>query len=95
MRSSLRRALSTTKEPLWRPSRERAEASQLSAFADGVAARHGGDTRVAGGFAGRGPADYDRLHAWSCARPDAFWDEVWKFVDFRASAPYSDVVAPR
>ena len=94
MRSSLRRAFSTVKEPLWRPSRERAEASQLSAFADGVAARHGDDALVAGGFGGRAAADYDRLHAWSCARPAAFWDEVWRFVDYRASAPYGAVVAP-
>ena len=95
MRSSLRRALSTTKEPLWRPSRERAEASQLSAFADGVAARHGGDARGAGRLRPAAPGRLRPAARVACARPDAFWDEVWKFVDFRASAPYADVVAPR
>ena len=47
--------------PAWQPSRERAEASALAAFARRA------------GFAG----DYAALHAWSVAEPEAFWPLLW------------------
>ena len=76
MSRASRRLLSTGKDALWAPSRARVEASQLAAFADRVAARHGDDPLVVGGFAGRTLADYERLQRWSVARPGAFWAEV-------------------
>ena len=54
------------KEPLWRPSRERIEAANLTRFA----APHG--------FA---PPDYAALHAWSLADRQAFWRAVWEFCE--------------
>jgi len=45
----------------WQPSRERAEASALAAFARRA------------GFAG----DYAALHAWSIREPEAFWPLLW------------------
>ena len=54
------------KEPLWRPSRERIDAANLTRFA----APHG--------FA---PPDYAALHAWSLADRPAFWRAVWEFCE--------------
>ena len=54
------------KEPLWRPSRERIDAANLTRFA----APHG--------FA---PPDYAALHAWSLADRQAFWRAVWEFCE--------------
>ena len=53
-------------EPLWRPSRERIDAANLTRFA----APHG--------FA---PPDYAALHAWSLADRPAFWRAVWEFCE--------------
>ncbi|HET9708643.1 MAG TPA: acetoacetate--CoA ligase [Gemmatimonadales bacterium] len=49
--------------PLWAPSRARAAATRLHAFA-----------RMAGG--GR---EYPALHRWSIERPEEFWSAVWDF----------------
>ena len=53
-------------EPIWRPSPERAAATQLAAFHRLATARH-----AVG-------AGYPALHAWSCAEPDAFWPLLWE-----------------
>src|SRR5262249_43276086 len=55
-------------EPLWRPSPERIEASQMLAF-----------LRLAQARADRSFADYDQLWAWSVEDLDAFWRAVWDF----------------
>jgi acetoacetyl-CoA synthetase len=49
-------------EPLWRPSADRATASQLAGFAAGV---------------GLDP-DFAAIHSWSVAHAPAFWREVWE-----------------
>ena len=50
---------------LWTPDRERIEAAAITAF-----------RRDAEPVAGVPLPDYDALHAWSVARPDAFWSHL-------------------
>ena len=56
-------------QPLWRPSDERIESTQLTAFMHSVQDATGFD---AGG-------DYFALHQWSLDEPAAFWRAVWDF----------------
>jgi acetoacetyl-CoA synthetase len=60
--------MSGAERPLWAPSPERVQATQLVAFRDGVNRRYG--TKL-------GP--YPVLHAWSVAHRAEFWDAVWDF----------------
>ncbi len=53
-------------QPLWAPSRERAEATQLAAFRRQVAEQW--DVQV---------PNYTALHDWSVQHPDRFWTSVW------------------
>ncbi|MFZ2467688.1 MAG: acetoacetate--CoA ligase [Parvibaculum sedimenti] len=60
--------MTNTEAPLWTPSSARVAATNLTAFAAHLAARHG--TQF---------ADYAALHQWSIDHPEAFWDAVWDF----------------
>jgi len=53
-------------EPLWNPSPGRVASAQITAFAHRAGERHGVDL-----------SDYPKLHAWSVADCDAFWNEIW------------------
>jgi len=53
-------------EPLWRPTPQRVERANITAFSARVATRHG----VA-------LPDYAALYAWSIANREQFWREVW------------------
>ncbi len=53
-------------KPLWKPSRERAEATQLAVFQRQVAEKWGAQA-----------SDYPTLHEWSVEHPDRFWTSVW------------------
>ena len=94
-----RRGLSVGSEPLWTPSRQRVEASQLSTFADRVAARSGGGAAAAAaallapGFGGRDAEAYARLHRWSVEAPGAFWAEAWDFLDVQSAARWDSGAA--
>ena len=57
-----------TDQPLWTPSPERIEATQVMAFLRETNRRHG--LRL---------ASYADLHGWSIANPDLFWDQLWDF----------------
>lgn len=59
-------------EPLWTPSQSRVEASNLRAFEQLVAGRHGVDVR-----------DFVSLHRWSVDQPDRFWSAVWDWTEVR------------
>jgi len=61
----------------WQPDAAAVRASNLTAFADAAAQRHG-----LAPFSERDLADYRRLHAWSVADPGAFWRLVWDYVGF-------------
>ena len=63
-------------QPLWRPSPAAVERSNMTRFA-----------RRAEAAAGREFPSYEALHQWSIAEPGAFWAEVWRFADIRASRP--------
>jgi acetoacetyl-CoA synthetase len=58
-------------EPLWRPSPERAAATQIMALAR------------AEGFAG--PDAVERLRRWSVEHPERFWQRVWDLGEIQAS----------
>ena len=60
-------------QPLWRPSDERIEGTQLTAFMHSVRDTTGFD---AGG-------DYFALHQWSLDEPTAFWRAVWEFTEIQ------------
>ena len=55
-------------EPLWRPSPQRVESSNIKRFTDYVRDRHGVDA-----------PDYASLHLWSVTNRAEFWDSVWEF----------------
>jgi acetoacetyl-CoA synthetase len=55
-------------KPLWSPSPERIEATQVMAFLRETNRRHG--LRL---------ASYADLHGWSVANPALFWDQLWDF----------------
>ena len=60
--------MTTAEKPLWIPSPARVAATNLTAFAAHLTARHG--VHLAG---------YAALHQWSIDHPEAFWDAVWDF----------------
>ena len=55
-------------EPMWRPSKARIEASNLTAFMARVEADWGVVCR-----------DYGELHRWSIEEMERFWASVWRF----------------
>jgi acetoacetyl-CoA synthetase len=57
-----------TDQPLWNPSPERVDATQVMAFMRDVNRRHE-----------LGLKSYRDLHAWSARHPDRFWDQLWDF----------------
>ena len=67
--------------PLWRPSPETVEQSNMTRFA-----------RRAATVAGKEFPDYETLHQWSIADPGAFWSEVWRFASIQASRPADTAV---
>ena len=67
--------------PLWCPSPETVEQSNMTRFA-----------RRAAAVAGKEFPDYETLHQWSIADPGAFWSEVWRFASIQASRPADTAV---
>jgi acetoacetyl-CoA synthetase len=79
----------STAGPIWTPAPERAARANITRFLDTV--RH---RRPPGA---ESVEDFATLHAWSVARPDAFWPEVWRFCGVVAEerdgrAPWDEVV---
>ncbi|MGE4247674.1 MAG: acetoacetate--CoA ligase, partial [Parvibaculaceae bacterium] len=62
-----------SEEPLWTPSRERREASNLQRFMRLINERNR-----------RNIADFEGLHAFSVEKPEAFWTTLWDFCGIRA-----------
>jgi len=71
-------------QPIWQPSEERIERTNMTAFARQVAAAHGERLR-----------EYAELRAWSVEHPELFWPALWRFADVRASRPWRQVLARR
>ena len=59
--------------PIWTPSPERVARANLTRFLAGVRRRRPPGWETVSDFAG--------LFAWSVARPEAFWPEVWRFCE--------------
>jgi acetoacetyl-CoA synthetase len=73
---------STTQEqPLWTPSAEMRESSELARFMRWAGERHG-----------RSFSSYEELWEWSVAELEEFWADVWEFCGVRASKPYREVL---
>jgi len=58
----------TERTPLWKPSRQRIAAANLTAFMRSATRRWGAE------FAG-----YEALHRWSVTHPGQFWTTLWDF----------------
>ncbi len=54
------------RKPLWKPSKSRIDAANLTAFMHSAARRWGVEC-----------ADYDALHRWSVTHPEQFWITLW------------------
>ena len=67
--------------PLWQPSAERMQGSDMARFMQWAAERRGG------AFAG-----YEQLWRWSVGELEDFWAAVWEFAGVRASRPYERVL---
>ena len=67
--------------PLWEPSTEQLQRSEMARF-----------MRWAGERRGRPFADYGALWRWSVDELERFWSEIWEFSGVRASRPYSQVL---
>jgi acetoacetyl-CoA synthetase len=76
--------MSTTaqEQPLWTPSAEMRESSELARFMRWAGERHG-----------RTFASYEELWRWSVDELESFWADVWEFCGVRASKPYDRVLA--
>ncbi|HWD11384.1 MAG TPA: acetoacetate--CoA ligase [Solirubrobacteraceae bacterium] len=76
--------MSTTaqEQPLWTPSPELRESSELARFMSWAAERHG-----------RTFAGYEDLWRWSVEELEDFWADVWEFCGVRASNPYERVLS--
>jgi acetoacetyl-CoA synthetase len=68
-------------EPMWKPSTERIERANLTAFLRAVHERWRLDL-----------ADYPALYRWSIQEPAAFWQSVWEFCGIVSSRSADDVV---
>ena len=68
-------------QPLWTPSAERIERSNMTAFSRSVEQRY--NTSL---------DSYAVLQRWSVDHPEAFWESVWNFCDLRYSKHYSSVL---
>lgn len=69
------------KKPLWEPSKERVEKSNMYRF-----------MQYAGENTNNTFKDYDSLYRWSIENIPAFWDLMWKYGDIKCSREYDRVV---
>ena len=71
-------------QPVWTPSREQLQESEMARF-----------MAWAGERRGRPFNGYDELWRWSVDELEDFWAAVWDFTGVRASRPYERVLAAR
>ncbi len=77
-------AISISPDPIWAPSRERIEQSNLARYMDWLNTTQG--LRF---------ADYESLWQWSTTELEAFWVSIWNHCSMRSSQPYQNVLHPR
>ena len=71
----------TNSAPLWQPSNQRINESNMMAFARQVQSE-----------LGLSFTNYDELQQWSITEPEQFWRQVWQFTDIRATQPWQPVL---
>ncbi len=71
-------------QPLWRPSAEESERTEMFRFMRWASERHGLKL-----------SDYDELWRWSVDELEQFWADVWEFCGVRAGKPYERVLGSR
>ncbi|MGZ4349957.1 MAG: acetyl-coenzyme A synthetase N-terminal domain-containing protein, partial [Solirubrobacteraceae bacterium] len=77
-------ASSIREQPLWTPSEEWRERTEMAAFMHWAGARHDRDL-----------GEYAALWEWSVANLEDFWADIWEFCGIRASHGYERVLAQR
>jgi acetoacetyl-CoA synthetase len=73
------------RQPLWQPSEEERERTEMSRFM-----RWAGERHRAGGVPFN---DYDELWRWSVDELEVFWADIWEFCGVRASKRYERVLS--
>lgn len=71
-------------EPLWQPSQERIESTNIYDFM----------TRVNQRF-NKNFTDYPELWQWSVDHLEEFWAAAWDYLEITASVPYEQVIQDR
>ncbi|MGL4824991.1 MAG: acetoacetate--CoA ligase [Alphaproteobacteria bacterium] len=66
--------------PLWKPSSQRVQSSQLFQFMEHIKANHGAFE------------DFQSVYAWSIQKPEAFWKAFWDFAGVKASVQSQTVL---
>ncbi len=74
--------MTASEKPLWTPTPERIQRSQLQRYMTWLKQERGLDF-----------ADYDALWQWSVADIGAFWASMWDFFEIKAYKPYAQVLA--
>lgn len=70
-----------TSKPLWRPTPQQAQQSQMYEFMTRVAAQYGFE------------AEWEALRRWSIEHPDAFWPALLEYAGVQPSAPATSVMS--
>jgi acetoacetyl-CoA synthetase len=70
--------------PLWQPSEEQIQHSNMQEFVQQLQANLGLNF-----------ANYQELHQWSVDQPEQFWEQVWQYSQIISSAPYSSVLTDK
>ncbi len=68
-------------KPLWEPSAQRIKNSNMYRFMQSVNDIHGTTF-----------TDYNELYQWSVENLEAFWAEIWRFAEIKASKKYREVI---
>ena len=76
--------MSTTDQPLWTPSQDRIEGTNLTAYQRWLAAERGVHAD-----------DYAALWQWSVDNLEDFWASIWDYFEVRAETPYERVLGAR
>eukprot|EP00736_Rhodelphis_marinus_P001367 Rmarinus@m.22871 len=72
------------KTPLWTPSEDRVQQSNMTKFMRFVEQK--------GLNGGKNFGSYSDLYQWSVSNVGEFWDSLWEFVGIRSKTPYRNVV---
>jgi len=71
----------TPSKPIWAPSKERSEKSNLSRYLQAASKK-----------SGREISTYDQLYDWSVNHSQDFWASIWELADIRHSKEYDSIV---